>query len=396
MNILHISPYLPSQETNHAGGICMGRQIETMREQHQVFVLSFIASEFDQALSKKYKYDRRYHFVKLYTWSKAVHALLAPWMPNYFAVRTSIRFSFKLIWCICHYQIDAVHGEYASMAQYQWICRLFPHVRYYMTEHDVTTQSYERKCETTKGLKRWYLQFQIRRLRIYEMRYCRRADAVLTFSEKDKHLLEKQYGLKDVKVLTPFFGIEDQDSSSDGQKQDMVKSDTICFVGQMGREENVRAAKRLIEIGKRLNSEETSKQLYIIGNKPPKEIELLKSADVHVTGFIDDIDEYIMKSWVAVFPLTLGAGIKLKVLRSMALGTPVITSSVGAEGIDEEGKVLILAETDEEFLLKIDQVLKLSNHDYEVLCKRNRAYILDKFNWKKSEKVLEDLYGGKR
>ena len=45
MNVLHISPYLPSLETNHAGGVCMGRQIETLRDWNQVYVLTFIASE---------------------------------------------------------------------------------------------------------------------------------------------------------------------------------------------------------------------------------------------------------------------------------------------------------------------------------------------------------------
>ena len=75
MNILHISPYLPSLETNHAGGVCMGRQIETLRTWNEVYVLTFIASDFDQVLANKLKKDARYHFVKLYKWSKALHIL---------------------------------------------------------------------------------------------------------------------------------------------------------------------------------------------------------------------------------------------------------------------------------------------------------------------------------
>ena len=57
MNILHISPYLPSLDTNHAGGVCMGRQIETLREWNQVYVLTFIASDFDEKLATKLKRD---------------------------------------------------------------------------------------------------------------------------------------------------------------------------------------------------------------------------------------------------------------------------------------------------------------------------------------------------
>ena len=47
MNILHISPYFPSTKANHAGGVCMGKEIETLQKWHQVYVLTFEASEFD-------------------------------------------------------------------------------------------------------------------------------------------------------------------------------------------------------------------------------------------------------------------------------------------------------------------------------------------------------------
>ena len=102
MNILHISPYLPSLETNHAGGVCMGRQIETLRIWNEVYVLTFIASDFDQLLANKLKEDARYHFVKLYKWSKALHVLFEPWFPAYFAARSSLRLQYCLfgVWCV--------------------------------------------------------------------------------------------------------------------------------------------------------------------------------------------------------------------------------------------------------------------------------------------------------
>ena len=54
MNILHISPYFPSTKANHAGGVCMGKEIETLQKWHQVYVLTFEASEFDEGLKKEY------------------------------------------------------------------------------------------------------------------------------------------------------------------------------------------------------------------------------------------------------------------------------------------------------------------------------------------------------
>lgn len=390
MNVLHISPYLPSLETNHAGGVCMGRQIETLREWNQVYVLTFIASDFDQGIATKLKKDARYHFVKLYKWSKVLHVLLEPWLPAYFAARSSLRFSMKLIWCVRHYHIDVIHAEYAAMAQYQWICHLFPRLRYYMTEHDVTTQSYERKVEQEQGWKKRYLSYQIRRLYHYEKIYCHRSDAVMTFSYKDKLLLEKQYGVSGIYVLNPYFGIE-EDMMREPQCQEKERS-RLCFLGQMGREENAVAAKSLIRLGERLKNAGYPVSIYIVGNNPPPELKLLESDGVHITGFVEDVDEYILKSGIAVFPLTLGAGIKLKVLRSLALGTPVVTTNIGAEGIDEEGRILLLAKTESEFEQIIVGVMNMGEKEYCDLCKNGQEYAKSYFGWKRSEQVLRRLY----
>ena len=390
MNILHISPYLPSLDTNHAGGVCMGRQIETLREWNQVYVLTFIASDFDEKLATKLKRDARYHFVKLYNWSKVLHVLLEPWLPSYFAARSSLRFGVKLIWCVWHYHIDVIHSEYAAMAQYQWICHLFPRLRYYMTEHDVTTQSYERKVKQEQGWKKRYLFYQLRRLYHYEKIYCQRSDAVMTFSFKDKLLLENQYGLTGIQVLNPYFGIEDE--MMEEPEYHEKERNTLCFLGQMGREENAVAAMSLVRLGEKLEDAGYPVNIYIVGNNPPLELRQMEGDTVHITGFVEDVDEYVLKSGIAVFPLTLGAGIKLKVLRSIALGTPVVTTDIGAEGIDEEGSVLLLAKTESEFVRTIADIINMGDKDYFDLCRNGQEYAKTNFGWERSKQVLKRLY----
>ncbi len=69
MNILHISPYFPELGTNHAGGVCMGKEIETLRTWHQVYVLTFAASGFDRKLKEKYRDDSRYDTVAINRWT---------------------------------------------------------------------------------------------------------------------------------------------------------------------------------------------------------------------------------------------------------------------------------------------------------------------------------------
>ena len=391
MNILHISPYFPSTKANHAGGVCMGKEIETLKKWHQVYVLTFEASEFDAGLKKEYAGDDHYHSVKINKFTRMVHVALEPWMPNYFAARSSFRFSWKLICLVKKYKIDAIHAEYASMGQYLWIRRLFPNLKFHITEHDMTAQSYERKVKDSHGIKKAYLKFQLERILKKEGSYCRKADRVFTFNLKDKKLIKEKYGIQNCQVLNPYYGIEDE-VIENAEPEAQIQPYTICFLGQMGRDENYQAAMRLITIAEKVKKQIPELQLYIVGNKPPEKLKQKENTWIHVTGFVEDVDIYLKTAALAVFPLTLGAGIKLKVLRSLALGTPVITGRVGAEGIDENYQVIIPAETDEEYEKQITEYL---NDPEKCTFKvaESRDYIKEHFSWKISERILEEVYG---
>lgn len=396
MNILHISPYFPSTKANHAGGVCMGKEIETLKKWHQVYVLTFEAAEFDAGLKKEYADDDHYYSVKINKITRMVHVALEPWMPNYFAARSSLRFAWKLICLVKKYKIDAIHAEYASMGQYLWIRRLFPNLKFNITEHDVTAQSYERKVGDSHGIRKKYLEFQLERVLKKEGKYCKKADLVFTFNQKDKKLIEEKYGIQNCQVLNPYYGIEDEvienEELNTAEQENESQPYTLCFLGQMGRDENYQAAMRLITIAEKVKKQIPDLQLYIVGNKPPEKLKQKENTWIHVTGFVEDVDLYLKTAALAVFPLTLGAGIKLKVLRSLALGTPVITGKVGAEGIDENYQVIIPAETDEEYE---NQIIEYLNDPEKCTFKvgESRNYIKEHFSWKISERILAEVYG---
>lgn len=389
MNILHISPYYPSLETNHAGGVCMGKEIESLEKNNNVYILTFAASAYDRKLALS-ENKKNCKYVVIYKWNRMLHVLFEPFMPSYFAARTSFRYAVKLIYYMKKYKIEAIHAEYASMGQY--IClikKLFPRVKVYLVEHDVTIQSYERKRDSSTGFLRGYYAWECRKIKKHESRYCRAADMVLTFNEKDRDLLKRVYHIDHIQVINPYFGISDELLIPGKARYSEYAN--ICFLGQMGREENHLAAKRLIRIGDKVKEQIPELNIYIIGNQPSEELKKEKNDFVHVTGFVEDVDEYLKKAQLAVFPLSLGAGIKVKVLRSLAHGIPVITGKVGAEGIDEEGSVITLAETDEEYAQNIIHLIKDEKRCLE-LSRLSREYIKDKFSWGKSEEILRRLY----
>ena len=89
MNILHISPYVPDVHANHAGGVCMGKQVETLKKNNHVTVLTFVNNEYEQGLIKNHP---DYYYVQTSKGSFVKNAISHLNMPNMFAIRNSKQF----------------------------------------------------------------------------------------------------------------------------------------------------------------------------------------------------------------------------------------------------------------------------------------------------------------
>ncbi|WP_394523283.1 glycosyltransferase family 4 protein [Lacrimispora sp. JR3] len=367
----------------------MGKEVDTLKKWNRVFILTFITSKFDHDIAVKYKNDYFYKTVNINKWTKLLHVLFLPILPNFFAARSSIRFAFHIITMIKKNNIEAVHAEYSSMGQYFGLIRwLFPSIKINLVEHDVTIQSYERMRDSAAGIIKFYYEWQCKLIKKAEASYCRKADTVIVFNEKDKSLIQKYYKIKDVRVLNPYYGI---DEKIEFQSNYTNKGKNICFLGQMSRKENYEAAYRLIQISKLIKKNIPDLQVYIVGNNPPQCLKAEENEYIHVTGYVEKVDSYILKCQLAVFPLLLGAGIKLKVLRSLALGVPVITGKIGAEGIDEEGKIIVLAESNTEYQLAVEELLN-DDKKRQALSEKSKVYAINNFGWEKSIKTLRSLY----
>lgn len=381
MNILHLSPYVPDTRTGHAGGVCMGKEVEALRRHHHVSVLTFCNDAREEKLLRDHP---DYHFVKtsprVFIWK----VLSRPWMPNMFALRADRRFRRMLCRIIEEEKIDAIHAEYTAMGQYAAIKKKYPHVRFNLVEHDVVAQSYERQLREAGGLRKVWSFLELLKIRKTEARYLKNADLVFTLNEKDTELLRQLYGVREAEVIRPWYGTD----FTDGALPD-ENSRSLCFIGHMGRDENHLAAMRLIRIFQEINAPGWT--LNIIGAHPKPELQRQESESVHITGFVDDINAEIRKNRFAVFPLTRGAGIKLKVLLAFGLGLPVVTSAVGAEGIDPEGSVLLLAETDEEFRQQMESLM-----NDPLLCQRKSAeslaFVRERFSWSATEALFDRVY----
>jgi glycosyltransferase involved in cell wall biosynthesis len=132
---------------------------------------------------------------------------------------------------------------------------------------------------------------------------------------------------------------------------------------------------------------------YVVGNHPlPKLKRLESNRDIVVTGHVPETRPYFAQSAVFVSPLRGGSGIQVKNLEAMAMGVPVVTTSVGAAGIEAKvGHDLIVADEPKEFASKVIQLLD----DLELrqqIGQNGRRLVEEKYNWPDVVGRLDKIY----
>ena len=163
-------------------------------------------------------------------------------------------------------------------------------------------------------------------LRRLELRLMRSSDLVATVSEEEaRYVSHVAPGVRTV-VLPTVHDVPLGGSSPFEGRSGMV------FIGGFMHDPNVDAMRWFVRdiipmIG------DGAGHLVILGSDPPLEIIALRSPTVEVTGYIENVDPFLQSAAVFVAPLRYGAGVKGKIGHAMSRGLPVVTTSVGAEGI---------------------------------------------------------------
>jgi len=143
-----------------------------------------------------------------------------------------------------------------------------------------------------------------------------------------------------------------------GSGADYSDRKDIVFVGGYQHTPNVDAVLYFVEeIMPFLRMRLPGVRFHVVGSKPPEMILSLESEDVVIAGFVDDLTPLLNKMRVSVAPLRYGAGIKGKIGTAMAVGLPIVSTSIAAEGMSlTNGENILIADTAEEFA---DNVIRL-------------------------------------
>ncbi|HEV2705672.1 MAG TPA: glycosyltransferase [Pyrinomonadaceae bacterium] len=226
-------------------------------------------------------------------------------------------------------------------------------------QHNVEAMIWRRHYEVQRHpLKKAYLYGQWVKTRRYERHACRRFDRVVAVSREDGETMEREYGLREVPDVPT--GVDTEFFRPRGQ----VARDAhnLVFTGSMDWLPNEDAIRFFTsEVMPLVKREVPDVTLTVVGRNPyPGLVELSRrDPSVTVTGRVEDVRPYMERAAAYVVPIRVGGGTRLKIYEAMAMEKPVVSTTVGAEGLPlADGEELLLADTPAAFAASVVRVLR--------------------------------------
>ncbi len=290
-------------------------------------------------------------------------------------------------------RFDIVHADQLNMAQYATrVTGAFK----VLDAHNALWMLYRRLWKTMRpGLKKLFLGRDWQLLRAYEGRVCREFDAVVAVSDEDRLALQEAAGEPlDITVIP---------IAVDTDEVNLVErnhaANHILHIGTMYWPPNVDGIRWFVqEIYPLIRQQRPDVVLDLVGSRPPQKLVALNNGEtgVNVTGYVPDPLPYLKRACLMIVPLRSGGGMRVKILNALAQGIPVVSTALGAEGIDvTAGENILLADAPADFAAACVRLLDdapLGQH----LARNGRRLIEEQYDYRKACRPLDDVYGKAR
>ena len=385
MKILFIAPYLPSTLR-----VRPYRLIQYLSKKHEITFVGLIQPAWtSQFLNDLKPFCREIYPIDLNRPTCIRNSLLAvpsrkPMSVAYFSSRKMESLIRRLV---TESKFDLIHTEHIRAAPYavdlKGLPRLFDSV-------DSLALAYERGWRNRRGsiTNRIIAYEEWLKMRSFEPKIVRAFDQVIVSSPVDKKMLCSDSGPA-VEVISN--GVDLDYFNWDGREKD---KNSIVFVGAMNYYVNVDSVLHFYNyIFANVKKKNPQVRFSIVGADPKKTIlNLTRDQSVEVTGYVPDIRPYISRATVFVCPMVGGSGIQNKLLQAMAMGTPVVTSSIAIQSLDViDGEHLLVADEPQKFAEAVISLLNDKNLQNK-LSANARKYVEEHHDWNTSGLKLEAVY----
>jgi polysaccharide biosynthesis protein PslH len=263
-------------------------------------------------------------------------------------------------------------------------------------QHNVETIIWQRRVEhSSSPLHRWYFRLQAHRMFEFERRVCHAAGQIVAVSPADASAMRELFGVSRVSEIPT--GVNLEYFRHPGTSAAASATTDLVFVGSMDWLPNVDGVLYFVrEILPLIRRRRPECSLAIVGRTPPPTITALaeRAPRIRVTGTVPDIRPYLWGAAVSIVPLRIGGGTRLKIYEAMAARVPVVSTSIGAEGLTVHPPTDIrIGDTSRDFA---DRCLELLSDSEQRRQMATAAWemVSASFSWERVSRCFEDILGG--
>ncbi|MBN2025438.1 MAG: glycosyltransferase [Actinobacteria bacterium] len=392
MEILFVCKTLPHERVI-GGPVIIYNRVRILSRRHNVSLLAFVPpDEWDQTDSVS-RFCLDFRGVPMPSYDaplrKAWDFLFSP-VPIYFLNNYSVEMYGALREMVERNRYDVVISEYSMVAQYLYHNPDLAGIKRVMSVHECYYLA-RRKAWQVQGFSREGLSalVNLKGLKKFEFDMYADADRVLVLTPQGKEELLAIRPDLDISVVP--HGVDVDHFCAAGES---VREQAVMFLGNYPHDPNRDAVLYFHQKIWPLVKEEVPEALfYVVGKDPTPDLLELGRADpsLVITGTVEDVRPYFERAKVFVNPVRIGGGFRGKLLEAMSMGLPIVTTSLGAEGVRaESGRDMILADDPREFAAAVVRLLR-----DDAMCTslggRAREMAVEAFSWERGVEELEGV-----
>ncbi|MCB9194867.1 MAG: glycosyltransferase family 4 protein [Flavobacteriales bacterium] len=288
-------------------------------------------------------------------------------------------------------EYDIVHLESVFMTTYCHTIRRFSKAKIVLRSHNLEYMIWERLArQSSNPAKKIYLSHLAKQLKNYEIQVISSIDGIAAITDEDGNKY-RNLGAE-IPIITIPFGINLSDYHYDVEEHELNRSDIRLFhLGAMDWKPNLEGiAWFLEEVWTKLSGKFTNLSLHLAGRNMPEWLLENEYPNLENHGEVSSANDFINSNDVMVVPLLSAGGMRVKIIEGMALGKTVISTKIGAEGINCENRVnILLADTIDEFEEQLAWISEKPARIFEI--GQNARRLVE--GYYDNESITKDLYG---
>jgi glycosyltransferase involved in cell wall biosynthesis len=248
--------------------------------------------------------------------------------------------------------------------------------------HNIESEIMWRYSDKAAFARRLYARRTAKLIEDMELKLLRECDVHVVCSSRERAILLNR--LPDARIEVVGNGVDVAYYSEGEPAAPPAGRRDILFVGSMDYHANIEAALEFAgDVWPAMRLSHPDFRFVIVGRDPPQQVrDLAAQPGIVVTGTVDDVRPWYRSAFAVVVPLRTGSGTRLKILEAMAAGVPVVSTRLGAEGLDvRNNENILLAETAAEMRLAVD-LLSQSPERWQTLAAAGHALVEGEYDWK--------------